>query len=232
MRSSPPRVMMMSVLLSGGLGLLALGGRSLADEPGPDEAPSLGLFDGLRSGALRASAEGTGGDRMTLSVTNRSSRALRVVLPPGLLASGAAGQFGAGAFGGNGFGAGGPGGNGFGGGGQLGGLGGGQGGLGGGQGGLGGNQFGGGGLGNQGTTVLPASFGMLTLGQLIVTLVGERESWDIQSLAGGLGGLGGGLGAASAAVRAATSSAAASSAAANSPEACAPSRRPARLRPW
>jgi len=111
----------------GGPGLLGPGGPSLADEPRAEEAPVLGLFDGLRSGALQVSAEGTGGDRMTLSVTNRSSRPLRVVLPPGLLASGAAGQFGGGGFGGGGFGGDGFGGGGFGGGGgHGGGLGGGQ----------------------------------------------------------------------------------------------------------
>jgi hypothetical protein len=194
--------MIMSVLLSGGLGLFSLGGRSHAAEPKADANPALSLFDGLRSGVLQVSAKGTGGDRMTLSVTNRSARPLRVVLPPGLLASGAAGQFGGGGFGGGGFGGGGFGGGGFGGG--QGGFGGGQGGFGGG--GLGGGGFGGGGQGGfgggqggfggggQAPSVLPASLGMVMLGRLIISLVGDHDSWDIRSLSVGLGGLGGGLG--------------------------------------
>ena len=44
-------------------------------------------------------AEGTGDGRMTLSLTNRTNRKLRVVLPPGLIASGATGQFGGRAWG-------------------------------------------------------------------------------------------------------------------------------------
>ena len=127
-------------LLPGGLWLL-LGVPSFAGESAPDEAPAISLFDGIRSGVLRVSAEGTGGDRMNLAVTNRSSRRLRVVLPPGLLASGVTGQFGGGGFGGGGLG-----GGGFGGG--LGGGGGGGGGFGGG--GLGGGGFGGGGGGGLG----------------------------------------------------------------------------------
>ena len=182
----------MSVLLSAALGLLGFGGRALAAEPKTEDAPALGLFDGLRSGVLRVSAEGTGGDRMTLSVTNRSSRPLRVVLPPGLIASGAAGQFGGGGFGGGGLGGGGFGGGGFGGGAGLGGGGGGLGGLGNGGGGFGSGGQGGYGGGGQGATVLPASIGMAMLGQLIVSVVGSRDSWDIRSLSSGLGGLGGG----------------------------------------
>src|SRR6516165_2570932 len=121
---------MATALVPGGLALLVLGARSLAAESRPDEAeaPALSLFDGVRSGVLQASAEGTGRDQLNLSVRNRSTKPLRVVLPPGLLASGAAGQFGAGGFGGGGLGGGGFGGAG-------GGFGGGGGGLGGGIGG-------------------------------------------------------------------------------------------------
>ncbi|WP_422931808.1 hypothetical protein [Singulisphaera sp. PoT] len=150
---------------------------------------AVDLFDGVRRGAITVSAEGSGDGQMTLSVTNRSSRSLRVVLPPGLIASGASGQFGGGGFGGAGGGGvgGGGGGGGFGGGG--GGLGGGGGGLGGGGGGVGG---GGGGSGG-GASTLPASTGMLMLGRLIMNLVGDRDSWDMQSL-NSSGALGGGLG--------------------------------------
>ena len=74
-------------------------------------------------------AEGTGDGRMTLSLTNRTNPKLRVVLPPGLIASGATGQFGGG----------------------MGGMGGGMGGMGGGMGGMGGGMGGmGGGMGGDG----------------------------------------------------------------------------------
>jgi hypothetical protein len=179
-------------------------GPAVASEPSPEAVdhpvPSVGLFDGLRQGALAVSAEGSGDGRMVLSVTNRSPRPLRVVLPPGLIASGATGQFGGGGFGGaggGGFGGGGLGGGGLGGGGLGGGLGGGGfggGGLGGGLGGGGGfgGGLGGGGLGGGGAATLPASVGMIMLGRLIMTLVGDQDSWDFRSLA--LGGAGGGLG--------------------------------------
>ncbi|MDR3632637.1 MAG: hypothetical protein P4L84_02305, partial [Isosphaeraceae bacterium] len=59
-----------------------------------------------------------------------------------------------------------------------------------------GGGLGGGGLGGgQTAAVLPASFGMVMLGRLIMGLVGDRDSWDYRSLTGGLGGQGGvGLG--------------------------------------
>src|SRR5262249_16904815 len=102
----------------GGLCALALTGPVNASEPtkgaGDGAAPAVGLFDGLRRGTVAVSAEGTGDGRMVLSVTNRSARPLRVVLPPGLIASGSTGQFGGGGFGGAG--GGGFGGGGFGGG--------------------------------------------------------------------------------------------------------------------
>ena len=53
---------------------------------------------------------------MVLSVKNKSSKALRIILPPGLIASGASGQFGGGGFGGAGGGGLGGGGGGLGGG--------------------------------------------------------------------------------------------------------------------
>jgi hypothetical protein len=195
-----------SAWLAGGLFALVLAVPAPALEPSPRAAEPpvspLDLFDGLRSGALAATAEGSGDGRMILSVTNRSRRPLRILLPPGLIASGASGQFGGGGFGGGGLGGGLGGGGGIG-GGQFGG-----GGLGGGQlggGGLGGGgQFGGGGVGGGAPATLPASAGMLMLGRLIMNLVGDRDRWDFQSLAtsglggGGLGGGGlggGGLGA-------------------------------------
>ena len=52
------------------------------------------LFDAVRQGDVSVDAEGTGDGRMTLSLTNRTSKKLCVVLPPGLIASGVTGQFG------------------------------------------------------------------------------------------------------------------------------------------
>jgi hypothetical protein len=54
-----------------------------------EELPTLNLLDAVRDGSVSVAAEGTGDGRMTVSVTNRTNRQLRVVLPPGLIASGA-----------------------------------------------------------------------------------------------------------------------------------------------
>src|SRR5262249_19611386 len=88
------------------------------------------LLDAMRDGLVAVKAEGIGDGRMTLSVTNRTSRPLRVVLPPGIVAQGATGQMGG--MGGMGGGMGGMGGGMMGGG--MGGMGGGMGGMGGGMG--------------------------------------------------------------------------------------------------
>ena len=172
----------------------------VAETPAKAEAPVIDLFTGLRSGELGVQAEGADGGAMTLAVTNRGRRPLRVVLPPGLIASGAAGQFGGGGFGGGGMGGGGMGGGGMGGMGG-GGMGGGMGGGGMGGGGMGGGGMGGGGMGGGGGAVMPASMGMMMLGMLIMQLVGEIDSWDPSSLmmgggmmGGGMGGMGGGMG--------------------------------------
>ena len=47
------------------------------------EDPGVGLLDAARSGVVSVEAEGAGGARMTLRVTNRSRKRLKVVLPPG-----------------------------------------------------------------------------------------------------------------------------------------------------
>ena len=86
----------------------------------------------MRDGLVSVKAEGIGDGRMTFSVTNKSKRQLRVVLPPGIIAQGATGQFGG--MGGMGGGMGGMGGGG------MGGMGGGMGGMGGGMGGMGGGR--------------------------------------------------------------------------------------------
>ncbi len=129
-------------------------------------APSIDLFEGIRSGALSVSAQGSGDGRMVLSVKNKSSKALRVILPPGLIASGASGQFGGGGFGGAG--GGGLGGGGLGGGGG-GGIGGGGGGIGGGGGGIGR------GAGRGGSGTLPATTGMIMLSRLIISFCGDMR---------------------------------------------------------
>jgi len=49
-----------------------------ADEAQPTETDVLA---GLKSGQLAAKAEGTGDGRITLSITNRTKKPLRVVLP-------------------------------------------------------------------------------------------------------------------------------------------------------
>jgi hypothetical protein len=202
-------------VVGGGLLALGLAGTAWGDEPerpaqGKEEVPSVSLFDGLRSRRLAVEAEGLGDGRMTLTVTNRTDRKLRVVLPPGLVASGASGQFGGigggggglggglgglgGGFGGLGAGGlGAAGGGGFGGGG-LGGGGFGGGGFGGGGGGFGGGGMGTGGVGGGGGT-LPAMFGMMMLGRLVMQLVAP-DTWNVASLySGGMGGMGmGGMG--------------------------------------
>ena len=108
----------------------------------------INLLEGIGNGRISADAEGMGDGRMTLSLTNRSSRQLRVVLPPGIIAQSATGQFGGmggmggGMMGGMGGGMGGMGG------GMMGGMGGGMGGMGGGMDGRGGGGMGGmGGMG-------------------------------------------------------------------------------------
>jgi hypothetical protein len=153
------------------------------------DLPSIDVLEGLRSGKLSATAEGLGDGRMTLSITNRTNSKLRVVLPPGLVASGATGQFGGmgmgmgGGMGGMGGGMGGMGGG-------MGGMGGGMGGMGGGMGGMGrGGMMGGGMMGG----TMPASMGMMMLGSLIMRMVGDRDSWDFSSLRAGMMMMGGGM---------------------------------------
>src|SRR5262249_32680263 len=92
------------------------------------DAPEINLLDAVRDGLITVRADGKGDGRMTVSLTNRTRRQLRVILPPGLIAQSATGQFG-----------------GMGGG--MGGMGGGMGGMGGGMGGMGGGMGGMGGMG-------------------------------------------------------------------------------------
>ena len=142
---------------------------------------------------MSVQAEGRSDGRITVSVTNRTHKPLRVVLPPGIIAQSATGQMGGmmGGMGGGGMG----GMGGMGGGGMGGGMGGGSGGMGGG---MGGGMRGGGGT-------MPPMMGLMTLGRLIMYFCGEYDSWDMRSLmismmmrggmmGGGMGGMGGGMG--------------------------------------
>src|SRR5689334_19426388 len=65
-------------------------------EPAAEDTPTVDVLKGRESGQLAVTAEGTGDGRMTLSLTNRTNTRLRVILPPGLIVSGATGQFGGG----------------------------------------------------------------------------------------------------------------------------------------
>ncbi len=72
--------------------------KAVAETPTPDpaqaEIPTYNLLDAMRDGLVNVDAEGRDDGRLTMSVTNTSSRKLRVVLPPGLIAQGATGQMG------------------------------------------------------------------------------------------------------------------------------------------
>ena len=162
---------------------------------GEADVPEVNLLEAARSGEISVKAEGREDGRMTVSVTNRTRHQLRVVLPPGLIAQGATGQFGG--MGGMGGGMGGMGGG-------MGGMGGGMGGMGGGMGGMGGGMGGGmmGGMGRmgRGTQTMPAIMGMMMLARIIMYFCGDPDSWDMRSLMigmmgmRGMGGMGGGMG--------------------------------------
>ena len=58
-------------------------------------APEINLLNtGIRDGLVSVEAAGRDDGRMTMSITNNTRRQLRVVLPPGIIAQGATGQFG------------------------------------------------------------------------------------------------------------------------------------------
>jgi hypothetical protein len=165
---------------------------SKRDKAAADQSvQEINLFNAVRDGLVSVKAEGRGDGRMTLSLTNRSRRALCVVLPPGLIAQSATGQFGG--MGGMGGGMGGMGGGGMGGG--MGGMGGGMGGMGGGMGGMGGGMGGMGGMGLSSGT-MPSTMGMMMLSRMIMYFCGDPESWDPRSIMVGMmgGGMGGGMG--------------------------------------
>jgi hypothetical protein len=180
----------------------------LASQPAAEE-PGISLFDAARSGAVTVGAEGTGDGMMNVNITNNTNRKLKVVLPPGLVASGVSGQMGG--MGGMGGGMGGMGGGGMGGmgGGGMGGMGGGGmggGGMGGGMGGMGG--------GSRPLTMMPLQ-GLSSVANMIMNLV-QPATWDrmafmrgmmaamgsggmmggmgMGGMGGGMGGMGGGMG--------------------------------------
>ena len=58
------------------------------------DVPEINLLDAMRDHLVSAGAEGIGDGRMTMKLTNKTKHPLRVVLPPGIIAQGATGQFG------------------------------------------------------------------------------------------------------------------------------------------
>jgi len=180
-----------------------------AGEPGPSKpdpkastTPSLSLLDAMRAGAVSVDPQGREDGNINLNVTNLTGRKLRVVLPPGLIATGASGQFGGmGGMGGMGGGMGGGGMGGMGGG--MGGMGGGMGGMGGGMGGMGGGMGGmGGGMGGRGMsgagrplTMMPMQ-GLSSVANMIMNLV-QPETWDrrafMRGMMAAMGSMGGGM---------------------------------------
>jgi hypothetical protein len=93
------RVLSAAALL---LGAMA-GSLARADEPSdpiptPDQAPrTLSILEARAEGAIEVEARGQGEDKVGLRIRNLTPRRLNVVIPPGLVASSAAGQ-GGGAF--------------------------------------------------------------------------------------------------------------------------------------
>jgi hypothetical protein len=163
------------------------------------EIRQVNLLDAARSGEITVKAEGRDDGRMTVSLTNRTRHQLRVVLPPGIIAQSATGQFGGmgGMGGGMGMMGGGMGGG-------MGGMGGGMGMMGGGMGMMGGGMGGGmmGGMGGMGrrSGTMPSMMGMFMLARMIMYFCGDPDSWDMRSLMigmmgmRGMGGMGGGMG--------------------------------------
>ena len=136
-------------------------------ESADPEPETIDVLAGLNNGKLAVEAEGRSDGRITLTIKNRTRKKLRVVLPPGLIASGVSGQFGSmGGFGGTGgMSMGGMSVNGMGGMG-MGGMG--MGGMGGGMGGLSGT--------------MPPTMGLMMLGRLVMQLAGDHDSWDQRGL--------------------------------------------------
>jgi hypothetical protein len=59
-----------------------------------EDLPPLNLLDAVKQGRVAVQAEGRSDGRVTVSVTNRTRKPLRVVLPPGIIAQNATGQMG------------------------------------------------------------------------------------------------------------------------------------------
>jgi hypothetical protein len=150
-------------------------GRAVADQApasNPSEAKTTetvtetDLLKAKSQGLISIQAEGRGDGRMTVSITNRTKRRLRVVLPPGLIAKSATGQFGG-----------------------IGGMGGGMGGMGG----RGGTMGGTGSLKRSAGT-MPSIMGVMMLSRMIMYFGGDPDSWDKRSLMiGMMDGMGGGM---------------------------------------
>jgi len=116
------KILTAAILMSGFVALAlhsALAAKTDASQANDEKVPEINLLTAMRDGLVAVQAEGRGDGRMTMSLTNRTRRRLRVVLPPGIIAQSATGQFGGmGGMGGGGMGGGGMGGGGMGGGGR------------------------------------------------------------------------------------------------------------------
>src|SRR5262245_50951364 len=183
-------IRLLTALLAGSLFLVLPGSPAAADDSkDKPDVPELNLLNAMRDGKVAVRAEGIGDGRMTLSVTNRTGRPLRVVLPPGIVAQCAAGPFGG--LGG-GLGGGLVGGRAGGMMGGMGGMGGGMGGMGGGMGGMGGRGGMGGGMGGMGgmgqmAATMPPMMGMMMLANIIMYFCGDPDSWDRRAMMMGMG---------------------------------------------
>ena len=154
----------------------------------------IDLLKARQDGLISVQAKGRGDGRMTIAVTNRTRRPLRIVLSPGIIAQSATGQFG------------------------------GMGGMGGGMGGVEWAGGMGGGMGAAWAAAwaaraawaawaawawsgtMPSTMGMMMFSRIIMYFCGDPDSWDMRSImigmmggmmggmGGGMGGMGGGMG--------------------------------------
>jgi hypothetical protein len=153
------------------------------------EVTTVSLLDALRDRRVSATAAGTGDGRMTLSVRNHTKQRLQVILPPGIIAQGATGQFGGmGGMGGGMMGSMGRGSIGSSDGGMIDRMGGADGGTMSGPEGMGGGMAG---MGDMGQTPMttPAAMGMMIPAHMTVFTCGDPDSWEMRTPMMGMGGM-------------------------------------------
>ncbi len=92
------RALSAAALLTGSLYGAASPVRAEPETPTPPAeiaaSETVSVLDAVKSGDLTVEVRGAGQDRVKMSVKNTSARRLKVVIPPGLVASSAAGQAG------------------------------------------------------------------------------------------------------------------------------------------